>query len=146
MTSSKSNSLANVIVRPYGIRTRTKWYRFYFTDFLSQQGGLALSIVATVGLFVSAYQDYTQSSEMLSSLYGETELNDHTESLSAVKYQQDEATKTFESLVKSRRDLRGNYCSFLFYQVTSSLFCCCPQYFDGRKGCLSRRAKKYAKM
>ena len=87
-----------------------------------------------------------QSSDMLSSLYGETDLNDHTESLSAIKYSTGEATKTFESLVRGRREMHGNYCSFLFYQVTSSLCCCCPQYFDGRKGCLSQRAKKYVKM
>mmetsp|Transcript_37599 Transcript_37599/g.49498 ORF Transcript_37599/g.49498 Transcript_37599/m.49498 type:complete len:90 (-) Transcript_37599:667-936(-) len=52
------------------IQKRT-WWRYTFFYYVSTLGALAISTYKTLYYLMSGYNDFTQSSEMLSKLYGE---------------------------------------------------------------------------
>lgn len=60
----------------YYHKTRTVWYRTYFWDYLSNFGGLAVSVLGAVAFLLAGYQGFEQDRAMLNTLYGEAEGND----------------------------------------------------------------------
>ena len=54
----------------YSLNTR-RWYRIYLTDFLSNFGGLSISILSFFAFLMNGFQAFSQNKAMLDSLYGE---------------------------------------------------------------------------
>mmetsp|Transcript_43071 Transcript_43071/g.56986 ORF Transcript_43071/g.56986 Transcript_43071/m.56986 type:complete len:84 (+) Transcript_43071:414-665(+) len=83
---------------------------------------------------------------MLNSLYGETDSDDRSVARSDLNYSAYYAKKTFEGLVKGRKDLDGNFCSYIFYSVLFNLCCCFKSCLMRHSTCIRSRWKKYAKI
>ena len=60
-------------------RTITTWTQVYFSDFLSNIGGLFTSLMAGASFLVEGYQSFVAQKSMLKRLYGEEDDLDSTQ-------------------------------------------------------------------
>ena len=77
---------------------------------MSNYAGLALSIAKTVGFLMSGINSHYKAKAMLDSLYGTAEITEKSSDKSDLA----NITKAFEDRVRSRRELRSNFCCHRF--------------------------------
>ena len=53
----------------------TRWTQIYFTDYLSNVGGLLTSVMAGALFVMSGYQEFIAEKSMLKRLYGEEDFD-----------------------------------------------------------------------
>ena len=94
------------------------WSRTYFVQYVSSFSGLALSIYATTKFIMSFFYDHQQNKSMLDQLYGDdSDLGQRVSTRDDTEYGTYWASKTFEKRVKSRIEIRNNYCFNLFFWI-----------------------------
>ena len=125
-------------------RVKVTWtQQAYFTDFLSDIGGLFTSVMAGAAIAMSSYQNFVSQKSLLKRLYGEVEEEpNHT-----IKVSADGSSTKQEILaatVRRRRDFSASYCQYVLVSCLKALCCCCKsQYLTA--GC-QRQLERHKKM
>lgn len=121
----------------------------YFTDFLSNIGGLVITLMGVMSFFISSYQKFIQNKSTIEVLYSEEEHKDSsaTQLLLAQSNPQNEDEKAkavFKSKIEQSRDFKVGYFSFIFLYVLFEYLCCLKRCFYSCE-CCKRRMDRHDK-
>ena len=112
--------------------TVTRWTQIYFTDFLSDIGGLYTSLMAGATFIMSGYQNFVAQKSMLKRLYGEEDLNTYSKRISEFESPCDSSAKEIlRAKIEKKKDFNASYCLFILVSCFKKLCCCsasCTKY------------------
>ena len=112
---------------------------------MSDFSGVALSVYAIAYFFMSFFYNHQQNKSMLNTLYGDDgNLGDRVPTRNNTEYGTFWATKSFEKRLKSRIELKNNFCFNLIFGTITSM-CCCFKTCCNRVSWIRKGTVKYKK-
>lgn len=107
----------------------------YFSDYLSNQGGLVTSLLGITAFVMAGFQTYLHRSSLVKTLYGTA-----TSDSESVNDQSNDPKECFQAEIDKRKEFDLSYTSYLFFWTLSFIFCCCKKVKF-----VSRRLDRYKK-
>ena len=102
--------------------TVTKWTQVYFSDYLSQIGGLFTAIMAFANFLFAGYQKFVAQKSMLKRLYGEEDFDAPSGASDFVS--SSSPKETLQAKIEKKKDFDASFCRFVMVSCFRS-FCCC---------------------
>ena len=87
----------------------TEWTQKYYTDFLSEIGGLFTSIMAAATFIISGYQKFVSNKSMLKKLYGEEDMTQTSEEAEMEAEQQTCPQEVYIAKLERRQNFTARY-------------------------------------
>jgi len=106
--------------------SKRQWSCTTFTDFISEFGGLVVTVYAGLKVMTSVYHEFAKDQAMVgATLYGETSVLERTNRRTSVVLEASTAKQTFEEHVRGRQEFKVSFCAKIFYSTILSCCCCC---------------------
>ena len=103
------------------------WTQKYFTEFLSEIGGLFTAIMAAATFTISGYQNFVSNDSMLKKLYGEEDMTQTSEEAGIEAGQQKSPQEIFKAKLEKRQEFTASYFSYTLISCFKALCCCFSQ-------------------
>ena len=103
----------------------TKWTQNYFSDYLSDIGGLFASLMAGASLALGSYQSFVAHKSILKRLYGEEDLYASARrTLNAKQISEPESKEILRAKIEKRKDFNARFCSYTIISFAKAICCC----------------------
>lgn len=126
------------------------WYRTYFSEYLSNQGGLIISVLSIAAFFVKGYSRFVKQTKLVRLLYKLSNREDRgrenaTSAADPMLDGHNDLQAEFKTTIESQKQFTANYFSYLLQYVLRTICCCCLDSCCRKSNFCNHRITKYKK-
>ena len=144
LDDDNKDTYAVVSVRSSLEQSFQTYYRINLTDFISNFGGLALSVMKAASFIFTGWHRFMLNKEMLGTLYGQADSKDLPER-SKKPVDESEAKQAFKQTVESRQGFSISYMRYILAVISLNLMCCLKCCCRCTESSRAKRISEYEK-
>ncbi len=130
--------------RPGPSLATTTWFRKYFVEFVSETGGLIVSVLSFASVIMRGYEEFNSKNRMIRTLFHDSSTKRYNPNKEK-KLDHEKAKDRVQKHLSSTKKLKVNFCGYLTAMMMPYL-CFFLHYPLLKTNCYKRYVTKYKKL